>query len=64
MSLWLCLVNKALAIVTSNPAKPPDQLNVDTNEGLTEGFTQWVPWISALFLSLAFRPRRCWLLGL
>lgn len=49
MSLWLCLVNMALTIITSNAAKPPDQLNVNTNEGLTEGFTQW-------FLPLAFPP--------
>lgn len=61
MSLWLCLVNVALTVTLTQP------LNADTNEGLTEGFTQRGPWISPLFLSLAVPPpptRRCWLPGL
>lgn len=45
------------------PSSLLTQLSVGANEGLTEGLTQWDPWISALFLSpllpwemLASRP--------
>lgn len=53
MSLWLCLVNVALTIITSNPAKPrPAECH--TNEGLTRVSPSGIP--GFLLFSCALPP--------